>query len=691
MNRIISSPFHAGEQAIQERLGVRDRMEHFGRQVVRNHLSEQHRAFFRQLPFVVVGHADHRGWPWASMLFNAPGFMTSADPAHLCVAAKPLLGDPLADAIEPGERLGLLGIEFHSRRRNRLSGHVSAVADIGFELTVDQAFGNCPQYIQTRAFKFASSGDRSNSDYESLQAMTTRARKMIQLADTFFVASYVADGTGAASEGVDVSHRGGRPGFIRIDDAHTLTIPDYPGNNHFNTLGNFHLNPRAGLLFVDFESGDMLMLTGQAEILWDDTETPLFEGAERLWRFRMDQGRFLPGAMPLRWSFGNYSPNTLMTGTWDAADALSEAESTRQQWREFRVVRIEDESKFIRSFYLEPVDGVLSMFKAGQFLTLRLKMGGDLLIRTYTLSSGPADTLYRISVKRELATGKNAQVGKVSGFLHDQVKVGDCLEAKAPLGNFTLDAGVARPAVLLSAGVGITPMMSMLRHTLHEGMRTRYLRELIFVHAASHVEERPFYSEIRQFVGQSGGVISYYSVLGQIDEKAAPEVDFQHVGRMTTKFMQSIMPADDSDYYLCGPPAFMQNMYDLLRDLNVVDQRIHAKEFGPASLRRENGVDQALTRHPATEGIVEFAYSRFEQAWTSQAGSLLELAESHDLAPAYGCRSGQCGACKTRLLSGEVAYQYVHDVELEDDEVLLCCCVPAKAPDGQVARVSVAI
>ncbi len=285
MNDVTVSPFHAGEQAIQTRLGVREKMERFGHQVIRTYMPDQHREFYHQLPFVLVGHADQSSWPWASMLFNKPGFITSPDPHTLHIDSRPLVDDPLADGLSVGARLGLLGIEFHTRRRNRLAAHISDVSAGTITLTIDQAFGNCPQYIQTRALSLIDSETRTDAKRQDINTLDKKSHKLIETADTFFVASYVANNTREASEGVDVSHRGGRPGFVRIDDARTLTVPDYLGNFHFNTLGNFLVNPKAGLLFVDFKTGDMLTLTGTVEILWDDPETEFFAGAERLWRF----------------------------------------------------------------------------------------------------------------------------------------------------------------------------------------------------------------------------------------------------------------------------------------------------------------------------------------------------------------------------------------------------------------------
>lgn len=686
MDMQTASPFHTGEQAIQERLGVREKMERFGRQVIRDHMPDQHREFYSQLPFVLAGHADRDGWPWASMLVNPPGFISSPDPQTLKVAGRPLEGDPLADGLSAGSRLGLLGIEFHSRRRNRLSAHVTGVSAEGFSLAVDQAFGNCPQYIQTRAFRFESQADRDRAAYEPLSSFDQRALRMIDSADTFFVASYVAGQNDAASEGVDVSHRGGRPGFVRIDDDRTLTVPDYLGNFHFNTLGNFLVNPKAGLLFVDFNTGDVLTLTGHVEILWDDPDTKHFAGAERLWRFTLDHGRFLPAALPLRWSFGEYSPNTLLTGTWADAEALQAADAERDTWRNYQVVRIEDESSVIRSFYLEPEAGALPGFQPGQFLTLQIPVNGDKLLRTYTVSSAPADSLYRISVKREAS-------GAASRYLHEQITVGDTLQAKAPTGNFTFDAAQTRPAVLLSAGVGITPMVSMLRHAVHEGIRTRDMRRIVFIHSAADVEQRAFYDEARRFAGQADGRIEVYSTLSRVSDNALAGKDFQLNGRIDRNFLQSVLCLDDYDYYLCGPEGFMQSMYDLLRDLGASDARIFAEAFGPASLQRlpDSGTQAFSPGEEAPEALVEFADSGFEQLWTPETGSLLEFAEAHGLTPAYGCRSGQCGSCKTRLLAGKVAYRQAPEASLDAGDILLCCAVPAAAEDQESVRLRLSL
>lgn len=680
-----TSPFHAGEQAIQERLGLRDNAERLGRKVIRPFLPEQHREFYASLPFLVVGSVDEQGWPWASLLTGKPGFIASPDPRSLTVDAVPQPGDPLTDAIVPGAPLGLLGIALDSRRRNRVNVHVSTTGKGRFELAVDQSFGNCPQYIQTRSIEFMRDPQQpvAITQTDRFSTLDEAASDMIQMADTLFVSSYVEAGANAQIEGVDVSHRGGLPGFVKVE-GNTLTVPDYAGNSHFNTLGNFLVNPKAGLTFVDFETGDLLMLTGTVEIIWDnDPQVKAFRGAERAWRFTLDRGVRLSEALPMRWSFGEFSPNSLITGDWDEAAATLAAEAKRDAWRDYRVVRVEDESDVIRSFYLEPADedGLIS-YDPGQFLTIRVKPEGvsKPVIRTYTLSSAPADKLYRISVKHEGAATADVAPGLVSNHLHDTLKSGDIIEAKAPRGDFKLDTAEVRPAVLLAGGVGITPMISMARQVAHEGLRTRHVRPLTIFHSAQTTGQRAFFDAFRQLEKSTDGAIRYVSLIDKAADGERPGQNYNGLGYITADRLRQILALDDYDFYLCGPPGFMQAVYNALRELGARDARIFAEAFGPASLERQP--DEGVTHNAAPVetadySVVTFAESGFEQPWIEGDGSLLELAEAHGLAPEYGCRSGTCGTCAVKLLAGKVAYPTEPTAEHAEGEALICCAVPA--------------
>lgn len=685
-----ASPFHRGEHAAQQRMGVRDQMERFGRRVIRDHIPDQHQDFYGQLPFLFVGHADNDGWPWASIVFNQPGFITSNDAHTLHIDAMPVPGDPLSDALQPGTQLGLLGIELPTRRRNRLAAHVVQGSGSGISLAVDQAFGNCPQYIQTRELEQIDHATMPPRRIENLEGLDSRARRLIEQSDTFFVASYVNNGNGQTSEGADVSHRGGRPGFIRVD-GDTLTIPDYLGNNHFNTLGNFIENPRAGLLFVDFESGHLLTLTGTVEILWDTPEAEHFEGAQRLWQFHVDHGRWLDNALPLRWKLEEFSPNTLLSGTWNEAAQLRAAQARRTQWSDYCVSDIVTQSSVIKSVYLKPQGHVVPAFKSGQFLTIKLPIEGLDTIRTYTVSSAPGDPIVRISVKRESARKDTDRDGLCSSFIHDQLAVGDVIQAKAPCGTFTFDTQETRPAVLLAGGIGITPMVAMARHALIDGVRTRHIRPITFIGSAHNKEQRAFFDEINDIAAQSTGRIRSFWALSSVDSALVPGKDYHQRGRISAELLQAVLPLDDYDFYLCGPGPFMQSMYDMLRTLGIDNARIYSEEFGPASLRRDtDSADVEVNlKSGANEAVVEFTRSQVEQAWTNDDGSLLDFAEAHGLNPEFGCRSGQCGACKVKLVSGEVTYRTKPSSPLDKSEILLCCAIPAKVEGQDVVKLAI--
>jgi len=310
------SPFHTGELAIQARLGIQEQMDKQGRRMIRDYLPDQFQQFFAQLSYVIVGTVDAFENPWASILVGEPGFLSAPSDRTLRVAAKPLFGDPLATTLANEIDIGLLGIELHTRRRNRLNGSVTGTHADGFEVRVRQSFGNCPQYIQARSFQLSQDRLSLPKLVHQVTVLGTIEQSMITAADTFFIATAYQDKLAGATSGVDVSHRGGKPGFVRIDDYQTLTIPDFSGNGHFNTFGNLELNPRAGLLFVDFAQGNLLYLTGTAEVIWKGAEVKAYEGAERLCRFHLDQGYRVEGSLPLRWAEPEFSPFLSHTGSW---------------------------------------------------------------------------------------------------------------------------------------------------------------------------------------------------------------------------------------------------------------------------------------------------------------------------------------------------------------------------------------
>lgn len=304
MSNLIDTPFHAGERAAQARAGVAPFVA-----AIRDRMPDQHRAFFAALPFVLVATADTNGWPVATILAGPPGFVASPDPGTMRIAAVPDHDDPAAVWFKPGASIGVLGIDLATRRRNRANGVIATTTANTLVVAVTESFGNCPQYIHVRDLRVVGTCPAAP---ELMDHLDPSARAAIESADTLFVA------TNADAEGTDISHRGGKAGFVRVD-GDKLTIPDFAGNRYFNTLGNLLLDPRAALLIPDFATGDVLHVQGNTEIVWDVPDNERLAGAERLWRLHVTRVWRRRAALPLRWSLRMLSPGVARTGSWPHA------------------------------------------------------------------------------------------------------------------------------------------------------------------------------------------------------------------------------------------------------------------------------------------------------------------------------------------------------------------------------------
>lgn len=298
------SAWHAGEQDLQRRVGVAARMAEVGSRFVRDHMPEQHREFFADLPLVFTGVRDDAGQPWASLLAGPVGFAHSPTPQSLRLEAQPLPGDPAAAAWRVGAAVALLGLQAHTARRNRMNGWITEAGSWGCEVRVGQSFGNCPKYIHPReAVHVPASGDVR---VRSATRLDDAAARTVTGADTFFIASAHPESGRSSdpSRGVDVSHRGGPAGFVRVQDDGSLLAPDYSGNSFFNTLGNLQLEPRCGLLFLDGASGTRLHLACRATLLDEPPDPATWPAALRLLRLDVDRVEHAQGGLPLRWREG---------------------------------------------------------------------------------------------------------------------------------------------------------------------------------------------------------------------------------------------------------------------------------------------------------------------------------------------------------------------------------------------------
>ncbi|AWB07752.1 hypothetical protein A6A40_19470 (plasmid) [Azospirillum humicireducens] len=285
----IPEPFHSGEREAQARAGFR-----VPSAPIRDRLPPQHQEFYPLLPWLLVAARDGAGDPSAGVLTGAPGFVAPADPRTLWVRPDHGAWQPWPAGPAVGEPVAALGIDLGTRRRNRVNGRVTARDGVAFAIGVEESFGNCPQYIRVRRAEAVSPSSAEAVD--ALAGLDGEARRLIGAADTAFVASA---SSAAGDARLDVSHRGGPAGFIRLD-GDRLIVPDYAGNRYFNTLGNMVLNPRAGLLLVDVGSGDVLHLSGSVSIDWEPD--PALPNAQRSWSLHVERGWRRKAAIPLRWT-----------------------------------------------------------------------------------------------------------------------------------------------------------------------------------------------------------------------------------------------------------------------------------------------------------------------------------------------------------------------------------------------------
>ncbi len=340
-------------------------------------------------------------------------------------------------------------------------------------------------------------------------------------------------------------------------------------------------------------------------------------------------------------------------------------------FRRMRVANIHKESDGVTSFILKTIDGQpLPVFQAGQFVVLRLLVdtGKPPVLRSYSLSDLPGADHFRISVKSEMN-------GIGSSFLCTRTREGDVLEVSAPRGSFTLRTS-QNPVVLLSAGVGATPVMSM----LHALAAERSQREIWWIYGARNRVDHPFAEESRSLLKQLSRGRGYivYSRPTEIDHVGT---DFDAPGHVDIALLERIGVSPGSDFYLCGPPSFLQNMRDGLRDWGVLAGNVHTEIFGSLEASTPGMAQVDHTPHPppgppGSGPPVSFARSGITAAWDQKFGSLLELAEACDVPVRWSCRTGVCHTCMTGLIGGSIIYSPEPLEKPAAGNVLVCCSQP---------------
>ena len=268
MNKLVVNSWHQGELSVQKRAGTAQKMAEIGPKFIREFMPQQHRDFFQSLSMIYIGYSDSKSETRASLLFGEPGFITSSSETTLQINTQYSLNDFNNNHLNVGDRIGLLGIEFISKRRNRLNVIITDINQKNIQVKVLQSYGNCPKYIQPKILVTNPHYDAQSTS--STVSLTQNIQELIINADAFFIASRFDDGQALNNRGVDISHRGGVAGFITINEKGQLLVPDYVGNGFFNTLGNLLENPIASLLFCDWQQGHAYQITVSSEILWSE-------------------------------------------------------------------------------------------------------------------------------------------------------------------------------------------------------------------------------------------------------------------------------------------------------------------------------------------------------------------------------------------------------------------------------------
>jgi len=447
--------------------------------------------------------------------------------------------------------------------------------------------------------------------------------------------------------------------------------------------------PRMPALLVDHHRpGFYFRVLQEGEVGAGDDIVKITDGPERLSVADVDALLYLPGhssehlqrvlripALSKGWqsSFQAMLQQDLTSKTAVGNPGLANEEHAAAWpgFRQMRVANLNKESSSVTSLILEPVDGQpLPVFQAGQFVVLRLLVdpGKSAVLRSYSLSDLPAANHFRISVKNELN-------GIGSSFLCNRTQEGDLLDVSAPRGSFTLRPSQS-PVVLLSAGVGATPVMSMLHSLAAEESR----REIWWIYGARNRAEHPFADESRSLLKQLSRGRGYivYSRPAAIDQVGA---DFDVFGHIDTALLEKIGVAQNSDFYLCGPTSFLENMRDGLQSWGVPAGNTHSEVFGTLEAITPGMAPAVHIPHlppgpPGPGPSVSFARSGITAAWDPKFASLLELAEACDVPVRWSCRSGVCHTCMTGLIDGSIIYNPEPLETPAPGNVLVCCSQP---------------
>jgi len=635
----IHSPFHDGERHVQQLANESDSAQRNG-SVITDTILPGAIPFIAQQAMLVVSSIDANGLVWSSVLMGEPGFISASDPHNLILDRTKTFTNPqdcFWHNIRHKPNIGMLVIELSTRRRFRINGTVEVFNDNALHIHVDEAYPNCPKYIQRRQPELTASPDNSTHDLPKVgTALLPEHLTLIQNADSLFVGSAAPQ----QSEPdpmftADASHRGGNPGFIEYIDANTLRIPDYKGNSMFNTLGNIHTYPKAGIALIDFERGVLLQLSGDAKILWDQNDpNNQSGGTQRYWELKVSAWQESALPKSLTWQFFDYSPhNPRQTKIGNASpEALT-----------LKISQVETKSPSITRYRLSAMQGgILPAFEAGAHLPVEVKLAnGEWVERHYSILSSQHDNrFYDIAVQRE-TSGRGGSLQ-----LHSLLKINATLKAKAPRNAFPL-ATTGKHTILVAGGIGITPILSMLR-VLVEAQASFEIH-----YTARSQKDLAFAAEVYALAKQQA---HFYSSNPSIQ---ATDFAINH-SRLNIETLLA-NPDADTHIYLCGPIRMIEAARNAGDVLGWNPGQIHFESFGANTSSKDKAITVTLQK---SAQVIEV------QAQQTILAALLEA----KIPVPFDCQRGDCGMCASTIVDGEAEHR---DVYLSKDErrQQMCVCV----------------
>ncbi len=631
-------PFHQGELEVQS-LAQESQIAQRNGGVISDTILAGAMPFIAQQNMLLISSLDPQGNVWTSVLMGQTGFISAPNATSLLLDTSQMINlkhDPLWQNIIANPQVGMLAIELDTRRRFRVNGKIQVLDDHRFIIEVEQAYPNCPKYIQRRSLKISEQAiGLQLPTPDKGTALTDQQIDLIEKADSLFVgsaspvASTADSSTGLLNlHGGDVSHRGGFPGFVEVFDGTRLRIPDYQGNSMFNTLGNIHAYPKAGVVFIDFENRRLLQVTGSARILWEyDDPTNKTKGTQRFWELEVDSWQETQLPAELNWHFFDYSPH-------NPREQKSEIFKKTEHFK-LRIQSVEDKSPKIKLFRLVAEDGgILSAFEPGAHLPIELTLDGKTKIeRHYSLLSSSHDNrFYEIAVQRE----DNGHGG--SKYLHQYTSVDAVINAKSPCNEFPLSP-IGEYTVLIAGGIGITPILSMLRALVDK-------KASFEIHYTAKTEaDLAFKKEIIELAGDSA---HFYFSSG----KNAKRLDMRSVLRT--------MP-DDSHVFLCGPLRLIEAARDLGEELAISSAQIHFESFGSAPKESDSEIQVTLKKSATVINV-------------KQSQTILDALIEKNISVPYDCKRGECGMCATAVIEGEVEHRDVY-LNKQERQRKMCVCV----------------